>query len=307
VISPLKKEITVLACPHCKTTTKIWRKGVYVRPSDRLKIQRFFCVPCKKKFSDRRYTLDFRLRKRPLNQMIFRLLAKGNSQRGIALLLQVNPKAVARRVVRYGQIARWHLEHYRKTRDKARVILFDEMESFEHTHMKPLTMPIAVEEDSRKVLAIELGQIAAKGPLAEASRAKYGPRYCTRKKLLQRLMKSLKECCHERVIVKTDSSTHYPKRIKEALPKARHRAFLGMRGAVVGQGEMKVGTYDPLFTLNHTYAMFRDNVKRLTRRTWCTTKNPDNLRHLLYIYAYFHNEYVEGIRKIFLRGCLGPI
>ena len=297
----------MLACPHCKTTKKIWRKGSYHRPSDRLRIQRFYCVPCKKKFSDRRYEIDFRYRKRHLSQMIFRLLSKGNSQRGISLLLQVNPKAVARRVVRYGTIARWHLENYRATRDKASEILFDEMESFEHTHMKPLTMPIAVEENTRKVLAIELGQIAAKGPLAAASRAKYGPRPCARKKLLKRLLASLKECCHEDVTIKTDSSTHYPARIKEALPKARHLAYLGMRGAVVGQGEMKVGAFDPLFTLNHTYAMFRDNIKRLARRTWCTSKKPDNLRHLLYIYAYFHNEYVDGVRKIFLRGCLGPI
>jgi hypothetical protein len=49
----------------------------------------------------------------------------------------------------------------------------------------------------------------------------------------------------------------------------------------VGQGELKRGGFDPLFSLNHTAAMFRDRLKRLSHRTWCTTKRPDRLQLLL--------------------------
>ncbi len=259
----------MLTCPHCHSNKKIWKKGRYTRPADRLIIQRFLCVICGKKFSDRSFAIDLRHRKRHLNQMAFRLLAKGVSQRATAFLLQIKPEAVARRVKRFGLISRAHLEHYRLTREKASVVLFDEMESFEHTNMKPLTIPIAVEFETRKVLALELGQIAAKGPLAEASRAKYGERPCERRELLYSLLYSLKECCKPNVTIRTDCSKHYGKKIKEVFPEAEHETHLGRRSAVVGQGEMKCGDFDPLFSLNHTYAMFRDNVKTLSRRTWC--------------------------------------
>jgi hypothetical protein len=50
----------------------------------------------------------------------------------------------------------------------------------------------------------------------------------------------------------------------------------------------KVG-FDPLFSLNHTAAMIRANVNQLARRTWCTTKRPENLLARLYTYLHFHN------------------
>ena len=55
---------------------------------------------------------------------------------------------------------------------------------------------------------------------------------------------------------------------------------------------MKAGGFDPLFSLNHTCAMYRDNTKRLSRRTWCTTKIVPRLQCLLDIYTVFHNEWL---------------
>ena len=55
------------------------------------------------------------------------------------------------------------------------------------------------------------------------------------------------------------------------------------------QGELKRTGWDPLFTINHTLAMLRDNIKRLTRRTWCTTKQQSALEDVIAIYMHFHN------------------
>jgi sugar phosphate permease len=63
----------------------------------------------------------------------------------------------------------------------------------------------------------------------------------------------------------------------------------GQRGSSTGQGELKKIKFDPLFSLNHTCAMLRANVSRLFRKTWCTTKRPDQLRAHLMIYAEYHN------------------
>ncbi len=50
----------------------------------------------------------------------------------------------------------------------------DEMESIEHTKLKPLTLPLAVGDDYR-IYAVSVGRIQAKGPLADLSRKKIRP------------------------------------------------------------------------------------------------------------------------------------
>ena len=60
---------------------------------------------------------------------------------------------------------------------------------------------------------------------------------------------------------------------------------------------MKKGGYDQLFFLNHTYAMIRDKVKCLSRKTWCTVKRIQKFEYLVYIYIHFHNQRVEGINR----------
>lgn len=163
------------------------------------------------------------------------------------------------------------------------------MESFEHSKCKPLTMPIAVEQDSRKVLSLRVGKIAAKGHFAAVAKKKYGPRICERRKCIDAVFSELQVCVSMGATIKSDESRHYPRPIKKFFPNAMHLVFKGRRGCVVGQGELKAGGWDPLFSLNHTYAMFRDNLKRLARRTWTTTKKPRRLELLMFLYAWFHN------------------
>jgi hypothetical protein len=175
--------------------------------------------------------------------------------------------AIARRLVRFGKCAQHNLEVYRATREKVTRLDFDELESFEHTKCKPLTAAIAVEDGSRKILSISLGRIPAKGPLAALSRKKYGPRPCERKKCLTKMFQDLEVCLAPNGLVKTDQSKSYPPFIRKYLTGWQHEATPGRRGCIVGQGELKEGAWDPLFSLNHTYAMIRDGLKRLARRT----------------------------------------
>jgi hypothetical protein len=59
---------------------------------------------------------------------------------------------------------------------------------------------------------------------------------------------------------------------------------------VNGQEELKKIGKDPLFSLNHTCAMFRAHVSRLIRHTWNTTKKLENLEYHLSIYMNLHNK-----------------
>jgi len=76
---------------------------------------------------------------------------------------------------------------------------------------------------------------------------------------------------------KTDGHDHYALLIKQFFPDATHEVFKSVRGAIIGQGELKKTRFDNLFSVNHTFATIRAKVNRLNRRTWCTTKKPERL------------------------------
>ena len=284
-------------CPFCKSETNPIRKGFYLRPSDKKRLQKYLCKACQRTYSEQHFTIDYRLRLRSINQAVYFSLCSGLSQRRCAAQFATRPATIARRLVRFGRVCQENLETYRKSRPKAGAVQIDEMESFEHTKCKPLTMPIAVEEKTRKILSLRVGSIAAKGHLAAISRKKYGFRKCERKRCLKEVLGELKACAGEPLTIKSDESKHYPQLIREYFPKACHKPYKGRRGCVVGQGELKRGGFDPIFSLNHSYAMIRDNVKRLSRRTWCTSKRKDRLELFLYMYAWFHNLWLDRKTK----------
>ena len=101
--------------------------------------------------------------------------------------------------------------------------------------------------------------------------------------------KELSLICSQTGEIKSDMNPRYKNLVTKFFPKAVYEQFKGRRGCIVGQGELKRGGNDPLFYLNHSCAMIRDNIKRLSRRTWCTTKKLDKLNDILQIYKYYHN------------------
>ncbi len=282
-----------MKCPFCNQSQHIIRRGNYRRPSDQKKVQRFLCKICWKSFSEQTFAIDYRLHKRWFNQACFTTLCSGVSQRRTAYIFQVVPRTIARRVIRFGSICTKNLELYRIQRPNAQEVEFDEMESFIHTKLKPVTIPIAVEKGTRKILAVSIGNIGAKGHLKEIALKKYGFRPSERVHSLKNLLTKLKACTSDTVRFSTDQSPFYPKLIRDFFPRSSHVTCKGSRGAVVGLGELKKTGFDPIFTLNHTYAMVRDNLKTLSRRTWATAKKKESLLLLLNIYAWFHNLWLE--------------
>lgn len=166
---------------------------------------------------------------------------------------------------------------------------FDDLITAEHTKLKPLSVSLAVDKDTRKILAVEVCQIPSFGHLAEKARKKYRNRQCFHVESLNRLLSNLKEIISQNARIESDEHPHYPDLIKKYFKDAKHIRYKGGRGAVVGQGELKKLQFDPLFTLNHSCAILRANVNRLIRKTWCTTKNPQMLKDHLDIFIDYYN------------------
>jgi hypothetical protein len=205
----------------------------------------------------------------------------------------VDRKTIARKMRKLAdQVRTENILAARKS--SAKTVVFDELETFEHSKCKPVSIAIAVEDRSRRVIAARVAQMPAKGRLVKISLERYGYRKDCRPRAIREVLHRVKEVCPNLTVLKSDQSPRYPKRVREFLPGVEHLTFKGRRGCVVGQGELKAGGYDPLFSLNHTCAMFRDNLKRLSRRTWCTTKDLERLQDLVDLYAKYHNEVIDG-------------
>ena len=169
---------------------------------------------------------------------------------------------------------------------------FDDIETFEHSKMKPISITLAVESGSRKILGFEVSSMPCKGHLAKRAREKYGKRSDDRRKARSNLFTKIKELIAEGAVIKSDMNPHYPPDVRQHFPNSVHVVTKGRRGCVTGQGELKACGFDPLFSFNHTAAMYRANVNRLFRRTWNTTKKMERLEFHIALYALFHNVYL---------------
>ena len=140
---------------------------------------------------------------------------------------------------------------------------FDDLLTVEHTKCKPLSISLAVEAPTRRILGFEVSRIPASGPLAELSRRKYGPRPNERPAALHRLFGGIRPCLHAGVEFRSDEDPLYASVLRRRFPGSPHHRHLGGRGCITGQGELKKLRFDPLFALNHTCAMLRANINRL--------------------------------------------
>ncbi len=293
-------------CPYCQAPAgRVVKDGFFSRVTGhRARIQRFLCRECRRKFSTQTGSLTYRERKSHLTQPVMRLLMEGLSQRACARILGCKRQTVASKMMRLGSRAKSHFAS-RHVGDGAtdlteKTVVFDEMETFDHSKCKPVSIAIAVEEKTRRVIGVEVAAMPAKGMLAAVSRKRYGKRIDKRPEALKKLLSEVKRLYPHLAIIKSDECPRYPHYVKKILGKdVSHQTFKGRRGCVVGQGELKAGCFDPLFSLNHTCAMFRDHLKRLSRRTWCTTKNIDRLGDLVSLYAWWHNQTISGVKRPF--------
>jgi hypothetical protein len=283
-------------CPYCAVRvgeSGSWRNfkksGRFRRKSDGRKIQIYRCLTCRRYFSTATFDSRYRQKKRHLNIPLMVDFSSSTSLRRVSRNLGISRTTSARKLRFLGLEAERLLREWNLNFPAATEVQFDDLETFEHTKCKPLSVTLAVEKSSRRILDFEISQMAAKGRLASLAFKKYGLRKDFRSRGRVRIFKRLQSLVDPNALIESDQNPYYPRDLKRFFPKATHKSHEGQRGSTTGQGELKKVKFDPLFSLNHTCAMLRDNIKRLGRKTWCTTKRPECLRASIAIYALFHN------------------
>ncbi len=280
------------SCPHCSSNS-IQKKNFYTIKHSQSKIRRYLCTSCNRSFSSKTKSPTYKQIKPFLNPVIFNLLMSGNTQRRIAKLIHCSKNTVARKLI-------WLSQHpetisSNKLLDTAHLQI-DELETIEHTKLKPVTIPICV-NNNYKILELAVGKITAKGHLSEIALKKYGYRADEREKALTQLFENLrKNITLDPQTITTDAHPLYSKFIKKYFPKSKHiqvvsRDHLKKKKELIYTLERKK-IFDPLFALNQRCAMLRSDIRRLTRRSWCTTKKLENLEKHLQLYMIYNNEFL---------------
>ncbi len=278
------------SCPKCLACPKhISKFGSFYRTSDSQTIKRFKCNSCLKHFSSATFSPCYKQKRRRLNNALRNNLCSSMSMRRFAKLYKTSRTTVKRKLDFLANQARLNQAQWLKQQDLFVEIQFDDLETFEHSKCKPITVTMVVNSD-RKILGYGVAQIGAKGLLTKAAKAKYGKRPNKSLRMRRTLFNELSPYISEKALIKSDKNPFYKPLIKRQFPKASHETFKGERSSLTGQGELKKVAYDPLFRINHTFAMLRANINRLVRKTWCTSKKIEALDNHIAIYVDFHNQ-----------------
>ena len=292
--------LMILVCPYCAADSKcpsvagrIVRNGFFLRTSDGQLLQKYRCKVCRRHFSDATFSACVNQNKRLKNPDVLRLLCSGVSLRRGARLLNISRTTITRKLIFLGRHAVTRMNRVEDVNyPPITEMQFDDLETFEHTCMKPLSVVIAVEYGTRKILGFEVASMPCNGALAKFARAKYGRRPDERKAARAKLFTKISGLIAKTAIIRSDMNPHYPTDVQKFFPHAIHKTHKGRRGLNTAQGELKKGGPDPLFSINHTLAMMRANINRIFRKTWCTTKKRERMEMHFALYALFHNIYL---------------
>ena len=289
-------------CPrvHCEAHVRplgrfFVRDGSY-RPLGRAHpVPRFRCLVCLRGFSRQSFRADYRQKKPYVNAACLRLFISCVGQRQAARVLQLARRTIERRF-------RWlasHAQafHHNRLRgaELAGPFQLDELESFEANRFQPVTVPVLIDRRTFFLIATAVGPLRRKGRMTSR----------------QRLRRRRHEAVHGR------RPTHSARVVHEVL--ARLRPLIGPRRPCVLESDqnplygslghrmfgerfvwrahsasVRRDRRNPLFPINHTNARLRHFLSRLRRRTWCISKNREDLQRHLSIAALWVN-YSRGI------------
>ena len=271
--------------------------GYYVAACRDQPVPRYRCVHCGKTFSTQTFRQDYRDRRPEVNEDLSKYLISGVGYRQSARLLKMGVHAVqwkARKLARHAGFL--HRNLCRKL-PSGRTFLLDEEETYEGASIRTLTMPVLMERDTWFVVATAVGstrRLAAAGTARrrwqDKEEQKHGPRPDQSRECVSAVMKSLDGCLDGgSLVLRSDEKSSYPTVAKEIFgERVKHEQTSGRNPRTV---------FNPLFPINTTLAMTRDNCGRLRRKSWLVTKKGVRLQLHMQQFVVYRNY----VRKRFNR------
>ena len=277
------------------------RGGFYQSRVKAQPIPRFRCRKCLRRFSRQTFRHDYRDKKPHLNISVIEMLCSGVGYRQTARVVGLTRRNLvnkARKIQRtVGALDRNLLDRAgavdaASPRTDPLVVQFDEFETYEMCrNTMPLSVPTAVESNSRLILGTIAAPIRPRGTMtpgrlarvqkhkdAYGAREDLSPDAC--REVLERVA-AFRPAAPE-VRLDTDCKSTYPGYAKgafEGMPFT-HRQTLGSDPR---------GRHSPLAAINLTEAMMRDLTGRVRRESWLVSKRCCYLNLHLGLYSAWRN------------------
>lgn len=204
------------------------KKGYFKTKWNAQPVARYRCKGCGRYFSSHRLRKTVGQPRPELNAQVFKLYSSGMTQRRMALVLGVNRKTIVRKFLFAAGLARQ--EHARRIEAgelKTSFAQFDELETFEHTRLKPLSIAIAVRAKTGEIVEAKVATMNCKGHLASIAQQKYGWRKDTRALAREKVVLAVKACSRNNLGIMSDKHPDYPALIEKLVPNAEHPKGMG--------------------------------------------------------------------------------
>ena len=270
---------------------KFHKKGYFKIKRVNQVVRRYQCCECKRTLSSRSFKPDFRHKKMDLNPLLADLLVKGTTLRDCARHLGLTYRNTYNKflwLIAQAKCKRGQLKY------AAKELQFDEMETIHHTKCKPLSICLVVNEEYQ-VLQAQVAEMPAKGKLAEFSLKRYGKRNDEREKVMDETFQDVHgKLMESPMVIKSDAKASYRNHVEKYFPEVQYEVHSRVQKERLRERlheKKNKRQFDPIFALNQRCAKLRSQIKRLTRRSWCTTKKVENLQgHLdIFIVMQFGN------------------
>jgi len=280
-------------CVHHDSGAKGFYKknGTYRTKHDRQRVPRYLCRGCGRSFNSRSFLSTAGQHKPEVNKPLMGLLCSGVTMRRAARLLGLARRTVEQRV-RWmaGQARKAHAEFLAASPVLTSYVQFDEMETYEGSRLRQLSIALAVRPKTGQILAAEVGTMNCHGVMAKVSRAIYGHRRDTRMAACRRALANVRMVAKKSITLATDGKDSYRPPVREVLPNAVHSVHNNVRVPKM-EKPLAPPRWDPLFRLNQMIAKLRADLARLGRQTWSASKTASGLADHLAIYIAFNNGY----------------
>jgi len=251
-------------------------------------VPRFRCKSCKRRFSRQTFRHDYRDRRPECNAPLFELLTSGVGLRMSARILKLGVQSVQKKMEKLARTCGLLHENLAPRLPEGCTFVMDEEETYEGASIRPLTMPVVIEKQTWFVVASEVGSIrrlAARGT-ARRKRQDQEERSRGRRKdeslaCVRKVLRRLAAKVRGSLVVRTDQKASYATALQAVF--GDHVCHETTAGTLVRT------THNPLFPINTTLAMTRDNCGRLRRRSWLVTKVARRLRSQMQLFAVYRN------------------
>lgn len=282
-------------CPHpeCRvhadpTAGRIIGWGYFSARCRERREPRFRCLVCRRTFSRQTFRHDYRDRRPDCNARLFELLTSGVGLRQSALVLKVSPTTTQRKMRKLSRTCALLHQNLSRTMPQHRTYLLDEEETYETASIRPLTVPIVLEDSAWFIVATGVGSIRRLAPAGTTRRgrqrrdeAKHGKRPDESRQCVGEVLKQLRQRSPGRIQLLTDQKSSYATLALEVFgDDVAHATTAGTAPRTFR---------NPLFPINSMIAMSRDGCGRLRRKSWLVSKLAKWLRGQLAIFTVFRN------------------